>query len=182
VQERGCSTVIPVILCKNLVVMWLDISDKKGNRCLCSKTKQRPHLMKFSGAISLNNWLKMTDVSGTIALSFIGTSCNCCWCPSCAAANYQTVCPLWCGGPPVIRFFNLFTYLRSVTSGPSVRRSLSHATTDGQSVSMSRCRAHSGTCDQILLSVRRLLSESLVSVGRPLWREVGSVICHSQHQ
>jgi hypothetical protein len=58
----------------------------------------------------------------------------------------------------------------------------SHDTTDGQSVSMSRCLAHSGTYDQILLSVRRLLSESrcLVSVGRPLWREVGSVICHSQ--
>jgi hypothetical protein len=55
----------------------------------------------------------------------------------------------------------------------------SHVTTDGQSASMSRCRARSGTCDQILLSVRRLLSESccLVSVGRPLWREVGSVIC-----
>jgi hypothetical protein len=46
------------------------------------------------------------------------------------------------------------------------------------------CANHNscGTCDQILLSVRRLLSESccLVSVGRPLWREVGSVICHSQ--
>jgi hypothetical protein len=52
----------------------------------------------------------------------------------------------------------------------------------GQSVSMSRYRAHSGTCDQILLSVRSLLSERfyLVSVGCPLWREVGSVICHSQ--
>jgi hypothetical protein len=38
------------------------------------------------------------------------------------------------------------------------------------------------TCDQILLSVRRLLSESccLVSVGRPLRREVGSVVCHYQ--
>jgi uncharacterized membrane protein len=37
-------------------------------------------------------------------------------------------------------------------------------------VSMSWCRVHSGTCDQILLPVGRLLSEScaLVSVGRPL--------------
>jgi hypothetical protein len=54
--------------------------------------------------------------------------------------------------------------------------------TVGQSVSMSRYRAHSGTCDQILLSVRRLFSESCchVFVGRPLWREVGSVICLSQ--
>jgi hypothetical protein len=41
---------------------------------------------------------------------------------------------------------------------------------------MSRYRAHSETCDQILLSVRRLLSESccLVSVGRPLWQEFWS--------
>jgi hypothetical protein len=47
---------------------------------------------------------------------------------------------------------------------------------------ISRYRTHSETCDQILLSVWRLLSESccLGSVGRPLWREVGSVICHSQ--
>jgi hypothetical protein len=47
---------------------------------------------------------------------------------------------------------------------------------------MPKYRAHSGTCDQILLSVRRLLSQSccLVSLGCPLWREVGSVICHSQ--
>jgi hypothetical protein len=51
-----------------------------------------------------------------------------------------------------------------------------------QSVSMSRCRAPCGTCNQTVLSVRKLLPESccLVSVGRPLWREVGSVICHSQ--
>jgi hypothetical protein len=36
--------------------------------------------------------------------------------------------------------------------------------------SKSRCRAHSGACDQILLSVRRLLSEicGLFSIGRPL--------------
>jgi hypothetical protein len=36
-----------------------------------------------------------------------------------------------------------------------------------------------GTCDQILLSVGMLLSEicGLVSMGRPLWREDGSVLC-----
>jgi hypothetical protein len=41
--------------------------------------------------------------------------------------------------------------------------------TVSQSVSMSRYWAHSGTCDQILLSVRRLFSESccLVSMGLP---------------
>jgi hypothetical protein len=46
---------------------------------------------------------------------------------------------------------------------------------------MSWCRAHSGTCDQILVLVRMLLSEScsLVSVGRPLWREDGSAICRA---
>jgi hypothetical protein len=43
-----------------------------------------------------------------------------------------------------------------------------------QSVSKSWRRAHFGTCDQILI-----LSEfcSLVFVGLPLWREVGSVFC-----
>jgi hypothetical protein len=48
-------------------------------------------------------------------------------------------------------------------------QSQSHITTDGQSVIMSRYRAHSGTCDQILLSVRRLFSEicCLVFLGRP---------------
>jgi hypothetical protein len=46
-------------------------------------------------------------------------------------------------------------------------------------VGQSWCRAHSGTCDQILLPVRRLLSESrgLVSVGHPLWLEDGFAIC-----
>jgi hypothetical protein len=46
-------------------------------------------------------------------------------------------------------------------------RSRNYFTTDGQSVGMSWCRAHSGTCDQILLPVGRLLSEScgFVSVG-----------------
>jgi hypothetical protein len=45
-----------------------------------------------------------------------------------------------------------------------------------QSVSTSWCRAHCGTCDQILI-----LSECccLASVVRPLWREVGSVSCQS---
>jgi hypothetical protein len=44
---------------------------------------------------------------------------------------------------------------------------------------MSWCRAHSGTCDRILLPVGRLLflSWGLVSVGRPLWREDGSAVC-----
>jgi hypothetical protein len=55
---------------------------------------------------------------------------------------------------------------------------------DWRSVSMSWCRAHPGTCDQILLvlPVRGLPSESccLVSVECPLWREVGSVIYQSQ--
>jgi hypothetical protein len=61
-------------------------------------------------------------------------------------------------------------------------QSRSHVTTDGRSVSLSRYRTNSGTCDQIWLSVRRLSSENccLVSVGRRLWREVRSVICHSQ--
>jgi hypothetical protein len=55
-----------------------------------------------------------------------------------------------------------------LTAVPSLYRSRSHVTTDGQSVSqsvsMSRSRAHSGTCGQILLSVRRLLSETVLSL------------------
>jgi hypothetical protein len=49
-------------------------------------------------------------------------------------------------------------------------QSQSHIRTDGQSVSMSTYRPHSGACDQILLYVQRLLSESccIVSVGRSL--------------
>jgi hypothetical protein len=39
-------------------------------------------------------------------------------------------------------------------------RNESHVTTDGQLAHMSRCQAHSATCDQILLSVRMLSSES----------------------
>jgi hypothetical protein len=53
----------------------------------------------------------------------------------------------------------------------------SHVMTDGwSSVSMSWLRAHCGTCGQILI-----LSEfcCLAYVGRPLWREVGSVSCRS---
>jgi hypothetical protein len=54
--------------------------------------------------------------------------------------------------------------------------SRSYFTTDGQTVRMSWFRAHSGTCEQILLPFGRFLSESCypVSMGRPLWREDGS--------
>jgi hypothetical protein len=53
---------------------------------------------------------------------------------------------------------------------------------DWQSVSQSVCLGIEypcGTCGQILFPVGMLLSEvcGLVSVGRPLWREDGSVIC-----
>jgi hypothetical protein len=48
----------------------------------------------------------------------------------------------------------------------------SHIATDGQSVCLSRCRAP--------LNIQSWLkSYSLVHMGRPLWREVGSVICQS---
>jgi hypothetical protein len=52
--------------------------------------------------------------------------------------------------------------------------SWSNVTTDGQSVSMSWRRAHCGTFDRILILYEFC---RLVSVGRPLWREVGSVSC-----
>jgi hypothetical protein len=60
-------------------------------------------------------------------------------------------------------------------------QSQSYFVIDSLSVSTSWYQAHSGTCDQILRSVRRLFSEicCLVFLGRPLWQEVGSVICLS---
>jgi hypothetical protein len=66
-----------------------------------------------------------------------------------------------------------------VVISPNRSRSRRYFKTDGRSVSMSWCQAYSETCDQILLLVGMLLSEScgLVSVGRPIWRENGSAIC-----
>jgi hypothetical protein len=54
-------------------------------------------------------------------------------------------------------------------------RSRNYFTTGGQSW----CWAHFWTCDQILLLVGTLLSEScsLVSLDRPVWREGGSAVC-----
>jgi hypothetical protein len=49
-------------------------------------------------------------------------------------------------------------------------------TTNGQSVSMSWRRAILGTYDQILILFE---FRCVVFVGRPLWREVGSVSCQS---
>jgi hypothetical protein len=64
--------------------------------------------------------------------------------------------------------------LLNVSTNLCRSQSQSHITTDGRSVSMSRYRAHSGT---YFLSEGCFLK---VAVGRPLWREVGSVICLSQ--
>jgi hypothetical protein len=60
-----------------------------------------------------------------------------------------------------------------------VSQSQSHITTDGQSVGLSWCRAPSGAHDQIFL-----LYESYcpVHMGRPLWREVGSVVSLCENQ
>jgi hypothetical protein len=52
-----------------------------------------------------------------------------------------------------------------------ISQSQSHIATDGQSVSKSWYRALSGANDQIFISD----SYVLISVGRPLWREDGSV-------
>jgi hypothetical protein len=59
----------------------------------------------------------------------------------------------------------------------SQSQSQSHITTDGQPVSISWCRAQSGTFDQSFFFL--LQSYCLVVLGRPLWREVGSVSCQS---
>jgi hypothetical protein len=53
-------------------------------------------------------------------------------------------------------------------------QSQSHIATDGQSVSKSWCRAPSGAHGQILITLWQLRS---CFVGRPLWREDGSVFC-----
>jgi hypothetical protein len=45
----------------------------------------------------------------------------------------------------------------SPKSKSKVKSSQSHVMTDGQSISMPWCRVHSGTCDQVLLSVWKLL-------------------------
>jgi hypothetical protein len=60
----------------------------------------------------------------------------------------------------------------------STSQSQSHFMTDSQSVRLSWCRAPSWAHDQVFTCI---LIESYcpVYMGRPLWREVGSVICRS---
>jgi hypothetical protein len=60
----------------------------------------------------------------------------------------------------------------------SQSQSQSYITTDSQSVSKSWCRAQSGTFDQRSFFFF-FESFCLVIWGRPLWREVRSVICQS---
>jgi hypothetical protein len=62
---------------------------------------------------------------------------------------------------------------------PIQSQSQSHIATDSQSVGLSWCRAPSGAYDQKLVywfNCRKLQSRLW---GRPLWREVGSVVCQS---
>jgi hypothetical protein len=59
----------------------------------------------------------------------------------------------------------------------SVSQSQSYFTTDSQSVSKSLCRAQSGTWPEIYIFLKVTV---LSYLGRPLWREVGSVICHCE--
>jgi hypothetical protein len=53
-------------------------------------------------------------------------------------------------------------------------QSQSYIATDGRSISKSWCRAPSGAHDQIFITLWILWS---VFLGRPLWREGGSVFC-----
>jgi hypothetical protein len=57
----------------------------------------------------------------------------------------------------------------------SQSQSQRYFTTDGQSISMSWCRAPFGTDDQILVTYL-IITFFLLHVGRPLWREDGFVI------
>jgi hypothetical protein len=74
--------------------------------------------------------------------------------------------------------------LHSGCSPPPLVLSKSKSLYDWWSVNMCWSRAHSGTCDLILLPVGRFLSEScgLVTVGRPLWREEGYAVCSATTQ
>jgi hypothetical protein len=78
----------------------------------------------------------------------------------------------------ILLFLLHFTIL-SVSQYTRDRQSQSPVTTDGQSVSLSWCRAPSGAHDQMFGTVWQL---RVVEVGRPLWREDGSVISHSLSQ
>jgi hypothetical protein len=59
---------------------------------------------------------------------------------------------------------------------PKVKVKVMLRLTVSQSISMSWCQVHSGTCDQIVFSAWKLLC---CFCGRPLWREIGSVSCQS---
>jgi hypothetical protein len=58
-------------------------------------------------------------------------------------------------------------------------RVFSYIVTDGQSASMSWCRAPSGADDQILHFYEWQLLFFFLYAGRPLWREDGSIICNA---
>jgi hypothetical protein len=88
-----------------------------------------------------------------------------------------------------VSYYYLFMYLHKVKGHSSCVAciyyehllSRSYVKTDGQSASMSRFRAHSGTCDKILLSVRKLLSERCVlSLWGALSDERSGLSCNSQ--
>jgi hypothetical protein len=70
-------------------------------------------------------------------------------------------------------------FLSRPLSHLQLSQSQSNFTTDGQSVSMSWCRAQLGTFDQRYFFFFFLKVAVLSYMGRPLWREVGSVICQS---
>jgi hypothetical protein len=74
------------------------------------------------------------------------------------------------GLPPAFTMVSCSAYSRALkteaicSSETSVNfQSQSHVTTAGQSVSMSWCQVHSGTCDQILFSVWKLLCSLCVA-------------------
>jgi hypothetical protein len=79
--------------------------------------------------------------------------------------------PLWDLWLPVRRLLSYFC-------GVPSKSNQNYFTTDGQSVCLG-IKHPCGTCDQILLPVGRLLSEScgLVSVGHPLWWKDGCATC-----
>jgi hypothetical protein len=92
--------------------------------------------------------------------------------PNCTTWN--TISWMW---QPVFR--QMFKDVSTENAASS--QSQSYITTDDQSVSTSWFRAHSGTCDQILLRVWKLLSCFCVAPSLTRGRVCLQVICQNAH-
>jgi hypothetical protein len=104
------------------------------------------------------------------------------WYRAPSGAHDQILISVWhllfcrCRAPPLTR--GRVCHLYSQHLSQSQNQSQSYVTTDDQSVSKSWFQAPCGSQDRIFISVD-IYEYCFIDCGRPLWREVGSVICHS---